>query len=89
MKFISPCSLVFVAVIIVILAGCPRDGEGIETLMWAIDGDFIADDIQEEALGDNEYEEWDHEDDEEGDQINFLDYEKLEYDYDEDNKNAS
>ena len=51
--------------------------------MWAIDGDFIADDIQEEALGDNEYEEWDHEDDEEGDQINFLDYEKLEYDYDE------
>lgn len=53
--------------------------------MWAIDGDFVADDIQEGAIGDIEYEEWDHEDDEEGDQINLLHYEKLEYDF-EDNK---
>ena len=55
--------------------------------MWAIDGDFIADDIQAEAIGDIDHEEWDHEDDEEGDQMSILDYEKLEYDYDEDNKN--
>ena len=61
-----------------------RDGEGIETLMWAIDGDFVADDIQEEAIGDIEDEEWYHEDDEDEDQINLLEYEELEYDYDED-----
>ena len=63
-----------------------RDGEGIETLMWAIDGDFVADDIEEETIGDIDYEEWDHEDVEGADQINLLDYEKLQYDL-EDDKN--
>ena len=55
--------------------------------MWSIDGDFVAGDIQEEeAIGDTEYEEWDHEDVEGADQINLLDYEKLQYDL-EDDKN--
>ena len=52
--------------------------------MWAIDGDFVADDIEEETIGDTEYEEWDHEDDKEEDQIKLLDYEKVEYDFKDD-----
>ena len=52
--------------------------------MWAIDGDFVADDIEEETIGDIDYEEWDHEDVEGADQINLLDYEKLQYDLKDD-----
>lgn len=54
--------------------------------MWAIDGDFVADDIEEETIGDIDDEEWDHEDVEGADQINLLDYETLEYGL-EDDKN--
>ena len=52
--------------------------------MWSIDGDFVADDIEEETIGDIDYEEWDHEDIEGADQINLLDYEKIQYDLKDD-----
>ena len=58
-----------------------RDGEGIETLMWAIDGDFTADDTQEETMA-TEYDGWGPEGGEGGEELHVsaLDYEELEYD---------
>lgn len=61
-----------------------RDGEGIETLMWAIDGDFMADDTQEETMA-TEYDGWGPEGGKEEDEASALDYEELEYEY-EDNE---
>ena len=56
--------------------------------MWAIDGDIVADGVQGDAMGGIEYEGWDHDYDEKGDQL--LDYEKLEHDCvdNEDDKSA-
>jgi len=59
-----------------------RDGEGIETLMWAIDGDFIADDTRGEVV-DIECNEWGRADGKEGDELSALDYKELEYEYED------